>query len=331
MQNYIYEATWTQELEDMIENDKAKPLIVEMFYKYGLRVYDKTYRGSGNYGYNEYFLTLDGLYYCSVWSESIDGKDTYAFLGKKYKKARGRDDRDRCTIRSVKLSTLMKVLEKNDAVPSDAKEATNKYSTINAVVRYMAEGIRGDKEISMYKNKDDIPTEDIVTLFSVACGTKDYKDITIELKERCKKLLDKWAEQDENVKSLRDKCEVVFKSPMYVIHRASTRGIVVGKVVYDGVIGHDGYLDRGQYQEIEPFRRVMQIEDYESDELNALYTMLITHLENNPTYQNNYRPSDKLLVMDGFIPELNMASYYSTTNSFYEGTWLLIPTQVPMD
>ena len=38
MKNYIYDRMWSQELEDAIEQDKVKPLIMELYYKYGMKV-----------------------------------------------------------------------------------------------------------------------------------------------------------------------------------------------------------------------------------------------------------------------------------------------------
>jgi hypothetical protein len=331
MQNYIYESCWTQALENAIESDGAKPLIMEMFYKYGLRVYEMKV---GN-PIIEYLLTLDGFYYGSVWVDEVYDTNTntnkieYCYLSPIFKKQRGTSDRDRQTLRSTKLASLMRTLEKNKAVPSDSKEACRGYGHIIRAVNEVLKDINENKRFD--KDRTDISVSDMQKLLELVATDMSKNDITVELKDRCKILLDKWNTIDKNADSYKRKARMMFQNPFYVIHKSASLGYVVGKVMYKLDPADYHFTDSDLIEEIEPFRRVLTIEDYESDELNAIFAMYKIHVEGNPDYEGRYDKQTHMIWSDTHIRDLNIGAYYSSRDSHYGGAWLVIPLQIPTD
>jgi hypothetical protein len=137
MKPYIFAECYDEALENLIEKDRAKPLIEEMFYQYGLKVMhsipllrvkygkDVTYVSSFELATsvdvisNAFILTLDGLPYCAVYVADLD-KPTYCYYSLFYHKDRakyGNDDRG--TLRSIHIDNLLKTIDKNKAMPCD--------------------------------------------------------------------------------------------------------------------------------------------------------------------------------------------------------------------
>ena len=124
MKNQIYQNCYSQELENLIASSPVLPLINELFYKYGLKVFQATsikdfYKHEYRTRIEEtplhdtgFYMTLDGLPYCLAYVESNDdGELTYCFKTMNYIKERGRDDDDKRTLRSKKISSLIKSID----------------------------------------------------------------------------------------------------------------------------------------------------------------------------------------------------------------------------
>mgnify|MGYP003350452783 CR=1 FL=1 len=140
MKPYILEQAYTKELDNLIETNKVKPLIEEMYYQYGLKVVDsvnliptrygkdvihvKTYGEIYHIGVTDkvtgFILSLDGLPYACVYTAEINNQLTYFFYAKYHAKAKARfGNVDRHTTQSIHIESLMKTIEKNNAIPTD--------------------------------------------------------------------------------------------------------------------------------------------------------------------------------------------------------------------
>ena len=128
MKRYIYQGTWSQELEDAVETSISKPIVEEMFYKFGLTVYAKSNRKD-----DSFLMTMEGLPYCEVYAEKVlnikTGEEciSYAYYSDHYAKERGQDSEDKRTLRSVKLSKLISTIEKNKALMPDHTNLLTSY------------------------------------------------------------------------------------------------------------------------------------------------------------------------------------------------------------
>ena len=140
MKPYILEQAYTKELDNLIETNKVKPLIEEMYYQYGLKVVDsvnliptrygkdvihvKTYGEIYHIGVTDkvtgFILSLDGLPYACVYTAEINNQLTYFFYAKYHAKAKAKfGNVDRHTTQSIHIESLMKTIDKNNAIPTD--------------------------------------------------------------------------------------------------------------------------------------------------------------------------------------------------------------------
>ena len=140
MKPYILKEKYTEKLDKLIDANKAKPLIEELFYQYGLKVMEYTVLARVSYGkdYSHvlaqhpdedlldknnlvtgFILTLDGLPYACVYvAEEI--KPTYCYYSVAYSKQRAKfGNVDRGTLRSIHINTLVKNIEKHNAISTD--------------------------------------------------------------------------------------------------------------------------------------------------------------------------------------------------------------------
>lgn len=329
MQVYMYEGTYTQKLEDYVEGiPNLRTLVMELFYRYGLKAFDL--KESSNYDSTlEILLTIDGHYYGSAWVEKEDKyndetdetKTTYTncFMSKTYRKARGSDNRDRHTLRSKHLSTLMRNIDNCEAVPSSILEVTDGYTAVKRMISYIENSKITKAKADNSKRYADLQTDDIQMMMAYMAGERKLIDIPQEVKNRCKATLDKWKEVDKNTNSYMDYMRSMFETPVYVVSASKARGYVIGKLQVSP--------ESNEIEEVEPWRRVMTVEDYESDELNSLFTIFKVRCE--AMNDHRYRTEQMMYYSDTFLEDLDMVTYYESTDSYYGGAWLLLPTTIP--
>lgn len=329
MQVYIYDGMHTQGLEDYIESEpELRTLVMELFYRYGLTAYDMkpiplTETTS------EILLTMDGLYYGSAWvaKQTMYDGDTGAvktaytncFMSKTFQKGRGSDNRDRHTLRSKHLSTLMKNIDKNEAIPAGVTDLTDSYAQVKRMIAYIENAKKEQAGAKDKKRLGDIGIDDIHMMMSYVASERKLEDIPKDIISRCKTTLDIWNEMDKNANSYMDYMKSMFETPVYVVQKTKAKGYVIGKLQVKP--------ESNDIEEVNPWRRVMTIEDYEEDELNALFTMGKVYFES--VNDHRWRKEDCMLYTDAFIEDINMATYYESTDSYYGGAWLLIPTTIP--
>ena len=331
MKPYIYENMWTQELEDAIEASPTKPLIAEMFYKYGLKVYAQN--TNDDLGRRDMFImTLDGYPYCGVYVDEVmvHNKTTlsttyklqYNYYSNYYRKERGRDNDDRKLLRSTRLSNLMKSLEKNKAVASSIDEI-NGNRQHEQFIYYTRHGLDTKRT---QKNPN---TLNIIRLHSLLDSAVNQKSIDEETLEYCKSILDLWNKADENSKLFLHEMASMFENDYYILYEDISDGILVGKAK---MTMNDTKDNAVAIEIVEPFQRVKQIEDYENySELASYITMYKVFTEENDIfkYKTKVKTEGGLLsYVDTYIKELNIAINYTSTNSHFDGVWMFIPLTV---
>lgn len=211
MKPYIFAECYDEALENLIEKDRAKPLIEEMYYQYGLKVmhsipvarvkFGKEIMYTSNFFHeltdkndcsNAFILTLDGLPYCAVYVADLD-KPTYCYYSLFYHKDRakyGNDDRG--TLRSIHIDSLLKTIDKNKAMPCDQDiidYTTNQmYPLLNGMFDSKKElylignyyGLKGYTigKIKAYEKKpqSDYDMFEIIDLFHRVVDIQDHED-----------------------------------------------------------------------------------------------------------------------------------------------------------
>lgn len=311
MKNYIYEPMWSQELEDIIENDKAKPLIMEMFYKHGFRVYDvvRTNRLVGEVDeegniheatrtHYKFMLTLDGLPYCQVYvDDTTKDKPSYCYFSPHYQKERGQDNVDRHTVRSAKISGLMRMLDKYECVVDNPEEV------IGTDAMYYIPSIAHQvilKDSNHIGKPDFSSVQQYRVLKAYMTGTK----LTVERHEEVKNIFDIWSKSVETERHAVEKVQSMFGKDFYILGETVGEGLCVGKARFKY---EDGSWGRNPPFEVtDAFQRVRTLDELEGhDDLKAMVTMFkIWRDANTPPH---YLTKNKIVSRDtGYVKDLEL-------------------------
>jgi hypothetical protein len=329
MQTYMYKNMWTQELEDTVENDKAKPLIMEMFHKYGLQVYAFTpYRNVDSGGW--FLMTLDGLPYCKVsaveeYNSKLEKDELiYVYTSEFYRCKRARSNNDGHTLTSTRIANLIKSMEKKKAVPSDSS-----FLFDNTIVHNLCKQVGNRFETKGYKN--NLPVEDGHILLQLAVGGLAKLKVSPEKLIEYKVLLDKYNLIDDTNKAEINRITSMFSGEVCIMGISCTKGYVIGKIKCD-VSKDNKRADDIRFlshEMVEPFRGVLNLDDYEHiNEIRPVLTMCKVNKE--------IQKSDRALlngmfpVADNYYKDLEIMTYYSNdprTNPLHM-LWVAIPLEV---
>ena len=317
MRNYIYDNSWTQELEDLIEVDKAKPLIMEMFYKHGLRAYDVistkglTYDKDDEmieYIHHKYMMTLDGLPYCQVYVDELrDGKLQYCFYSPFFEKERGRDRDDKRTVRASKISGLMRMLEKYKCVQDDPLEVigvgTFNYA-VSSTVSELTKGSRGNRSSLQ-------STEQFEILNAYMTGNK----LPTDKHEKYKKVFDIWHEEVETERRAVAKAQSLYGNEFYVLAESKAKGICIAKAKF--TFKSEDSIMESKVEITDGFQRVASLDELtDIDDVKSFMTMYKVYMESQPdkAYRIKQMPEGKLIVADsGYFPDME---YYCTSANY---------------
>lgn len=315
MKRYIYEACWTQGLEDEIESaPSTKALIEEMYYRFGLKVYGKE---KGSLG-REFLMTLDGLPYCKVftevyWNEVKEVSEiTYYYYSQYYSKARGKNEDDKHTLRSTKLSKLMTTLEKNNAIMPDHSHLLTFDILTDVTLTVKRKGVKAHK--SMYDLED---TSKLQLLLEHAVNKAPLEGETLK---GFQVILDKWTKADHDVKQATNKMEAMFGNEFYIIGETQDEGFAIASARVT-----DFSNNRVKYELVKPFQRVMSLDDYEYiDEIRPVLTMYKLFLEG----EDKHRSMALSPMTREYYEDLNIVTTYSgyPAGSSFIPLWTLIPT-----
>lgn len=303
MKNYIYESMWTQELEDLIENDKAKPLIMEMFYKHGFRVYQVIKQSVGGLNdderfINKFMLTLDGLPYCQVYVDNMTDNTNYCFCSPFYEKERGRDRMDKSTIQSSKISGLMRMLDKYKCVVDTPERVIG-----TDAIYYIPATVERELLKDEPRGKPDCTnTEQYEVLKAYMTSTKLPEDKHTAMKN----MFDKWTKTMETERHAVEKVQSMFGKDFYILGETSCEGICVGKarIMYKDSTS----LRNVPYEITDSFQRVKSLDELEGhDDLKAAVVMYKVWMESN--LSPHYQIKNKTLCNEiGYINELDVVS-----------------------
>lgn len=334
MQAYIYENMWTQELEDAVENSLAKPIVLEMFYKYGLKVI--AWQTQSKYSYDEsayivsankdcYILSFNGMPACSVMAEDIglengqESKIEYSIFSKHIVKDRGRDNADRHTLRSVKLSQLIKSIEKRKIMDD---MDTSIIPSVKSLLHTSYGHISTQRDRKRVVDTDN-DTEDIHSLLKAFFGMVEKDSLSPNTISNGKVILDKLNKTDENNKTHLMELTRMYKDA-YIIYADATDGYVVSRVKVNLTEDVRDYLRKDEdIEELIPTQRVLKLEDHpEFSNFGGVLTMFKVWAEDHIHYT---MVKDIIPERDTYWKEFDVTSYYKDTKSQHEGAYLCIP------
>jgi len=290
--NYVYEGLDQGGYEDDVKADKVFPLVRELRFKYGLQVFAKANQTSwqGNHINDNFSLCNPmGIAVAKVWFEEKEEQFCYYSLW--YEKSRGSDSKDRRTLRSKKLSSLMNTLKKCDVVPDNDKVlqslmTEHRYGYGNAVT------VVQDK-IGNEGKHNPFNANEVHELLEIVLADKPYDSLVDDLKNKLAQTLDNYREKDK-IKQARVAEVHRFFDSCYALFVDGLGQYVVGVVKYKQMdTGRSWHYDG--FELVKPFKRYADI--------NALgvYPDLISYLTMVKTWSENKGQTE----FYGYVPRTN--------------------------
>jgi hypothetical protein len=303
MSRYILAGFESEELEQSIRNSSVSPLIRDMCHKFGLKVLAETELGGGRQAFQ--LCLPNGMAVGKVYAQNTtEGKLEYCYRTPYYRKERGRDNDDKETLRSTKVSSLIATLGRVKAIPLVSTLVDKKMGRLRDAKDLMERAL-GDSGKTTYELT---PDEIQALLCSFLGETPNGNHITIDTL-KCKKVLDKYNEADRiRVKKL-EEVDRFFNNPFYMIGADSFGHFIVGKVKIVG--------DK-QYEIVEQFKRYKDVT--ERDDLIPVMTMTKLAYEGKQRLQNGYIPS-----VDMYDENLDAVFFYHTQATHYDYIWMVTP------
>lgn len=303
--------------EKVLMEDEAFPLVREVSFKYGLKVFrviEVTERFSNNKRYEYYMGYPNGIPVCKVWAEKDSSGVQYNYRSPYYQKERGSDSADRETLHSIKLSTLMGSIKKNNVVPSMERIINTMSETWEQGVGLFSSSFGNDSK-DIYGVTPEMAHALIRSYLGESPSTPNY----ILDRDICKKLLDKYERADKIKEEKKQAVDRAFHNPFYVVGADSEHSLLVAKVKREPV-NENGRRDF-KYTIIEDFRRVPNLDEF--PEIIPITTMFKVGTEDK---------IGKEYTFGGFIPKhSNYWEDYDVTSvcrhfpSHFMFTWMLIP------
>jgi hypothetical protein len=307
------------ELNELLASDTL-PLVRELQFKYGLKVMGKvintTYPATDKDSYMMCYP--NGIAVAKVWTTKVGGVNNdqleYCYRSPYYAKSRGQDQADRETIRSVKLSSLMATLKRQDVV-RDRKTLTHDR------VKSVKNGVSNLRKAMGDSNKQNTFTPDEIHAMLVTILGESPDGITVPLDlNKCKNTLDIYKEADRIRDIKREESKRFFKNPFYLIGIDDYKHLLIGKFKMN-VISNEAL--KIEYDIIEDFKRVKTIEDY--PELVPLMTMMKVSYEN---IQCRKLGTLNFPLLDKYDEGLDAVFFYSMNPTNYEHAWMATPCPI---
>jgi len=317
MSKYIIDAMTGDTLETMEKTLKESicfPLVREIEFKYGLKVYKMSVSQSDTTSHSFYLCYPNGIPCGSVFAKKHKEWDIhkgthvehweYQYKSPYYKKARGSSDSDRQTISSKKISTLMGTIQRQKVI-QDVTEVYKNYKTI----------IRSAKETMVdsfgRSNKyENVSMETIHALVAHALGENPNSyGLSLDL-SLCKILLDKFNKADSIRAEKMKESDRFFNNPFYAIGIDRNKQVLIGKFK---LVGETMIV-------VEDFSRELSL-DHKVD-LIAILTMMKVANEGKGELQLGIFPNE-----NRYDPNLDViygSTYYREETDFQ---WAFIPCQ----
>ena len=294
-------------LVEQINNSPSKRIIQEIHFKYGLKVLNED-KGA--------FLMCEpstGFAVAKVWTTTEDNETVYNYRSPFYTKERGRNQADRETIHSKKLSTLIGTLKRQEIVPSIGR-------LINQHAEVWHRGMSVMKESfgKVNKSNADLSSEQIHALLQHALGeSPDTKKRNIDL-NICKEVLDKYNRADKIVEERNKEVNRFFGSEFWCVGADGNGYLLVGSVKQVPTVATNNRL-HDAYQIVKPFKRVRNLNEYE--DLKPIMLMMKVHMQD----KTDKFIADTIPQFSGFLSELDMIITSAYFTDSYNLVWAMTP------
>lgn len=290
--NYVYEDVDTVVSEDDVKDDKVFPLVRELRFKYGLQVFNrsKSTTWEGMTKHHDYTLCNPmGVAIAKVWFDN--NEEQFCYYTRYYEKSRGSDSRDRRTIRSKKLSSLMNTLKKCDVVPNDEKVLqtimTDHAFAYGSSVATVRDAVGNDGKHNPFN------VNEIQSMLEILLDGKSYDSLEGDIKNKMTQALDNYKDKDNIRKARQEEVERFFGS-CYALFVDGLGQYVVGVIKYKEMDTGKAWTYDG-FEVIKPFKR------YKDIDALGVYPDLVSYLTMLKTYSEN----KNFEKFRGYVPSVN--------------------------
>ena len=301
VEKYFVEGLGNEEMYEEMKTSVIFPLIRELQFTYGLKVYQQT---AGN-GYM--MCHPNGFAMCQVWYDHDTTQ--YNYRSPWYRKQRGSSASDRETVSSVKISSLMATLKRMEAV-HDQEKVTHGY-----VSRLTDAVSRLRRKLGDHNKNHGLDGNEVHALMLMALGKSPNSNWVKIDQNKCQLILDKFEEADNIKKTKIEESNRFFTNPFYMIGVDMNNHYLVGKLKLTTVS-----TDRAKlcYETVEPFKRYKSYEDL--PDLIPVMTMTKLAYENG-----NHSKQDVIPIMDEYDENLDAVFFYNSRPTQFDHAWMVTP------
>ena len=308
-----------EELNELLASD-VLPLVREMQFKFDLKVMGKVQNVAFPEVDRQTYMMChpNGIAVGKVWTTKVGGTNNnqleYCFRTPYYRKARGQDNNDKETVRSIKLSSLIATLKRQNVVCKKDRLVADR-------IKLVRNGVHELRRAMGESNKQNSFTaNEIHAMLATILGeSTDGILVALDL-DKCKNILDIYKEADRIRDVKIEESKRFFKNPFYLIGVDEFNHLLIGKFKMNVVSDDSNMLE---CETIEGFKRYKSVEDY--PELVPLMTMMKVSYETKGV--RKVGPMN-FPVMDKYDEGLDAVFYYSTQPSHYDQAWMATPCPI---
>jgi len=303
VEKYFVEGLGNEEMYEELKASKIFPLVRELQFTYGLKVFGHMGKPLGGYMMSH----PNGFAVSYVWYDSDTTQ--YNYRSPWYKKQRGSSQSDKETVSSVKISSLMATLKRMEAVPPMEKTTHN-------YVRRLTDAVsRLRRELGSHNKEHGLTGDEVHALMLTALGkTPNSNWVKID-QNKCKIILDKFEEADKIKKTKIEESNRFFTNPFYLIGVDMNSHYLVGKFKLTTVSTDQ---EKMKYETVEPFKRYKSYEDL--PDLIPVMTMVKLAYETS-----NHNKQGVIPIMDGYDPNLDAVFFYHSRPTQFDHAWMVTP------
>ena len=307
---FFYEGYQDEEAYEVLKSSPVFPLVRELEFKYGLKVLRRTQLNTG-WGNDTAWQMVhkNGIAVCKVFTTNQGGKEgnqlEYCYRSPFYVKERGDSRQDKETIRSIKISSLMATLTRQDVVPLMGDMVGKKLKNTRDAMSSMKRALgNSNKQVDLNPNE-------VHAILLMALGRSPNSDWVKIDQNKCIEALDKYEEADRLAKVKAEESGRLFYNPFYMLGVDEFGDYLIGKFKLNPVSAEEH-----QYETVEPFKRYRTYEDV--PELIPVMTMIKVAYEDKP-----HRKAGVIPVTDTYDEGLDTVFFYNTTPTHYDHAWMI--------
>jgi hypothetical protein len=307
MNDRLFHVVTDDSLKEEVLSNSALPLVKELNYAYGLKVYKK----STNNGYAGFLMCNDeGFAIAKVFFHD----DAFCYHAPYQQKSRGSDNFDRQTFRSKKLSTLMSTLKKTNVVTTTDRVLKHYKRQFDNMISKVSNSFED-------KSKDSLPPAHAHKLLQAMVDGKDMNSFPQSDRDLYLHILDNYRNVDTMKVVKKEGIESMFKD-CYLVLADGDGQYLVSESTYEYATNSNWSGSRLQIKPTTPFKRVKHLTDYSS--VISTLTMLKVHLGDD--FRSYASSTSNCLVPlgDKHIPDLDVVYGYESRHGDFDMGYLCL-------